>query len=130
MSFVLERGQEEFRWFVSVHAARQCKSIYPSSVLLAALPSHVMRGPTDSSCTSLYIVKSVQAMLGAYTATAPVIPVAMATNISNQAFSWRVETKGKGHSPAFKQHSEPVFGSVVSSKRVISNETLPNGWVF
>lgn len=93
---------------------------------------HMAQPSIDLGYASLYIIKSVftvLSLLGTYIITSPAIPMIITTNVSNQAFSWRVEIKGKGHSPAFKQISEPMFGSIVSCKHIISNkQILLNAW--
>lgn len=134
MFFIFKRGQEEFNGLsVSLQQSSAGPYIHLFSVF-SECPAHspTVSGSVDLGHDSLYIIKSVftvLSLLGTYIITSPAIPIILTTNVSNQAFSWRVEIKGKGHSPAFKQISEPMFGSIVSCKHVISNkQILLNVW--
>lgn len=134
MFFIFKRGQEEFNGLsMFLQQGSGGPYIHLSSVF-SECPAYgpTLSGSIDLGYASLYIIKSVftvLSLLGTYIITSPAIPMIITTNVSNQAFSWRVEIKGKGHSPAFKQISEPMFGSIVSCKHIISNkQILLNAW--
>ena len=111
MCFTLKRGQQVCS---GLSLVTQQSSVIPHAHSVFLRLPCVASPPIDSGSSSLCITKSVLTVLlplGTYVIASPAAPVAFIASVSSQAFRWSVEIKGKGHSPACKQHSEPGLGT-------------------